>query len=151
MENLLQFKKRLQNSVWKHLACLYHFKWEEMQAKERIIDKANTVWIHFTNKFTLDYPKTACQLEIGENGEFTIWGWWQRELTEQEKAIKQWAKELCTKEERKRDVKTDSSMCYYREKAYYREHNAEYLQTCGETYNDKKIKATKLYTFKVID
>lgn len=151
MENLSQFKKTLQNSVWKKLLCLYHFKWEEMQNKERIIDKVNTVWIHFVNRFTLDFPKVSCQLEINEDWSFTIYWWWHRELTEIEKSIKQQAKNLCSKEEREIDAMTDWSMCYHREKAFYMDKWYEYLQTCWETYFDRNIKKEKLYTFKIED
>jgi hypothetical protein len=46
---------------------------------------------------------------------------WHVEKSDGEKATKQEAKSLCTKEEWERDVMTDSSQCYCREKSFYKE------------------------------
>jgi hypothetical protein len=73
----------------------------------------------------LDIPK-ASLLEITDNG-FKIYGTGSRPLNAQEKALKDGYEAIRNRKQEEIDMLSDGSTSYYQEKAYYREHNANYL------------------------
>lgn len=147
-------------SKYEEIVCLYHFM-ESRKDKKRVIKKVQQNSVK-TSGGHLDIPE-ASLIEYDTNkGIFSIYEMGERPLTEYEKQLLDEMYNLCTPEEVERDLLTDGSVCYWREKAFregnkidgismerwYRERYVSHSPKDNKVARDPKIKGKLLYTFQ---
>jgi len=130
MKTLNDLKRHLQtNAVIIMTKCSCGNK---LIGKKRKVVQTQTNGVYFidpedptSRKSFLSFPK-ASLLEY--DGKYIrIYETGKRKLTKEEKTIKDGYEKIRNKKQEEIDLMTDCSTSFWKEKAYYREHNAEYL------------------------
>lgn len=159
----------------KELVCLYHYI-PERKDKERKVIKVQKNGVVKTSAGFLDLPQATLIFYNWHEKEFTVYDMGTRPLREEEQKLLDEMYSLCTDEEQERDMMTDGSMCYWREKRFRENHTignmsmetwynkrlcmgsgeytpvegSEKLKVINRVVRDPKIQGRKLYTFKLI-
>ena len=163
-----QLKKDLK--VGTKLKVIYHFRQNDTNGErflqDRVISKVQTnaftsKWGDDTKDYWCYYP-TNSNLVDYEDNTFTFYEHGERDLTDYEKTMLDKLNNLCTEDEKKLDMYTDTSIEYWKKQKFARENNVEYLLgfefhnslkynfNTGKMY-DKNVRGNKLFTFQIVN
>lgn len=157
---LAELKRKLDVGV--NLTMVYHH-WNESDRVHKLLNvtrpivKKNTqgVWLELDGKKSfLDFPSHASLVEANDKG-FSMYEAGYRPLTAEEQAIKD--NEPKDDKQSELDMMTDGSTMFYRRRAYYKEHNAEYLQGLEQQrglyfdFNRKLVRDCKIKGLKLLE
>lgn len=125
MKTLTDLKKAW--SIGTKVLLVSRFGKEVNEEREVIHTQSNSLAFKTPSKpkMWLDYPKASLLEFDGVN--IKIYGTGKRPLTPEEQKIKDGWEAIRNKEAEMNDAMSDGSGQFYREKGYYRSHDAEYL------------------------